>query len=81
MGVRRILELLPHTFTMTNNFLRVTMLDASDGELRVRLSHDAPSAEFLCGSIEEMARHAGAKRCEASPHREGGGLVIEVRWT
>jgi uncharacterized protein (TIGR02265 family) len=81
MGVRRVLELLPHTFTMTNNFMRVKVLEASHRELRVELSHDAPSAEFLCGSIEEMARHAGADGCVASPQREGQGLVIGVRWT
>jgi uncharacterized protein (TIGR02265 family) len=80
MGVRRMLELLPHTFTMTNNFMRVRLERASDESVLVRLSHDAPSADFLCGSIEQMARYAGATECLATARREDGALLIEARW-
>jgi len=80
MGVRRLLLRLPKNLTMSNNFLKVTVEEPAAGALRVRLSHDVPSADFLCGLIEEMARYAGAKTCTARAQHEGSQLVIDVAW-
>jgi uncharacterized protein (TIGR02265 family) len=80
MSVRRVMELLPHTFTMTNNFMRVRLRHTSDHDLVVQLSHDVPSADFLCGSIEQMARFAGARECHATGRRDEGAFLIEARW-
>lgn len=36
------------------------------GLAELELNHASPSAEFLCGSLAEMARYAGARAVEVS---------------
>ncbi len=80
MGVRRLLLRLPKNLTMSNNFLKVTVHEEGPQKLRVDLTHDVPSADFLCGVIEAMARYAGATQCTTTHRREGGLLIIDVSW-
>jgi uncharacterized protein (TIGR02265 family) len=80
MGVRRVLNRLPRFLSMSNNFLKVQVHEAGAAALRVEVSHAVPSADFLAGCIEEMARYAGAKECQATPRTDGTQLVIDVTW-
>lgn len=80
IGVRRVLNRLPKFLTMSNNFMKVSVQDAGEAAVRVDISHAVPSADFLAGCIEAVARYAGAKEAHATPWTEGSHLVIDVTW-
>ena len=79
-GVKRVMKQLPRNLTITNNFMKVVLEEVAPTEVRVTASHDSPSAEFLAGVIEGMARYAGAASCEVGYRRVGTQTVFVVRW-
>lgn len=81
MGVRRVLQRLPKTLSMSNNFMRAAVTELSPNSVRVEMNEAVPSAEFLCGVIEAMTAYAGAKSCEVSSVREGPMVVFSVKWS
>jgi uncharacterized protein (TIGR02265 family) len=80
MGVRRVLLRLPKQLTMSNNFLRVAVIETPGDTLRVEVNEAVPSPEFLCGVIEAIAGYAGAKRCDVTFVDEGPLTAFTVNW-
>lgn len=81
MGVRRVLQRLPKTLTMSNNFLKVSVTELGPNSVRVEMNEAVPSAEFLCGVLEAMSAYAGAKSCEVQHASEGPFVVFSVTWS
>jgi uncharacterized protein (TIGR02265 family) len=82
MGVRRVLLRLPKQLTMSNNFLKVAVVEMPGADcVRVMVNECVPSAEFLCGVIEAIAGYAGAKTCEVTFAPEGPMTEFVVKWT
>ncbi|MFZ5440284.1 MAG: DUF2378 family protein [Myxococcota bacterium] len=81
MGVRPVLQRLPRSLTMSNNFLKVTVSEVEPSCMRVELSEAVPSQEFLEGVIEMMVGYAGGRSCTITASREGTATVLLVRWT
>lgn len=81
MGVKRVLMRLPRQLSMSNNFLRVAVVDMGERWLRVEVNEAVPSAEFLCGIIEAIAGYAGAKTTDVRFAAEGPLTVFSVSWT
>lgn len=79
-GVRRVLLRLPRQLTMSNNFLRVSVVELPGDALRVEVNEAVPSPEFLCGVIEAIAGYAGAKSCDVTFAAEGPLTVFNVKW-
>ena len=80
-GVKRAMKQLPRNLTITNNFMKVTLEELAPTEVRVTASQACPSADFLAGVIEGIARYAGAATCEVSFSQAGTQTVFAVRWT
>lgn len=80
IGVSRLLGLLPRIFTLSNNYTQVRLERRGPGAFGVELSHDVPSVDFICGSIEAMARLAGAAECSAVLERGGPQYVFGATW-
>jgi uncharacterized protein (TIGR02265 family) len=81
IGVRRVLLRLPRQLTMSNNFLRVAVVETPGDTLRVEVNEAVPSPEFLCGVIEAIAGYAGAKTCTVTFANEGPLTAFSVSWT
>ena len=81
MGVRRVLLRLPKMLTMSNNFLKVAVVESPGNSVRVVVNEAVPSAEFLCGIIDAIAAYAGAKSCSVSFAADGPMVEFTVTWT
>lgn len=81
MGVRRALHRLPRNFTLTNNFMKASVNEVSPEALHVDVNDPVPSAEFLAGSIESVARYAGAKSVTVTIEQVGEVTRFRVTWT
>jgi uncharacterized protein (TIGR02265 family) len=81
IGVRRVLLRLPKQLTMSNNFMKVSLVEQPGDRLRVEVIEPVPSPEFLCGVIEAIATYAGAKRCEVTFVDEGPLTAFTVNWS
>ena len=66
---------------MTNNFMRVAVVELPGDVLRVEMNEAVPSADFLCGVICAIAGYAGAKRCDVTYANEGALIAFTVSWT
>lgn len=80
MGVRRMMLRLPKSLTLSNNFMRVTVVETGPRAVRVDVNEAVPSADFLCGVIEAIGSYAGASRCEVSATGDGQ-VSFSVTWT
>jgi uncharacterized protein (TIGR02265 family) len=81
IGVRRMLGRLPKMLSMSNNFLKVAVIDVQPNVVRVEVNEAVPSAEFLTGVIEALCRYAGAKTCDVAVTTEGLFTVFTVTTT
>lgn len=81
IGVRRMLGRLPKMLSMSNNFLKVAVIDVPPNVVRVEVNEAVPSAEFLTGVIEALCRYAGAKTCDVAVTTEGLFTVFTVTTT
>jgi uncharacterized protein (TIGR02265 family) len=81
MGVRRVMLRLPKMLTMSNNFLKVAVVESPGNSVRVIVNEAVPSAEFLCGIIDAIATYAGAKECSVTFAAEGPMTEFVVKWT
>ena len=81
LGVRRSLARLPRNFTITNNFMKCTLTEKSPTELWFDVNDPVPSAEFLAGVIDSMARYAGARTSDVTVEQAGTCTRFLVTWT
>lgn len=81
LGVRRTLARLPRNFTITNNFMKCTLTEKSPTELVFDVTEPVPSAEFLAGVIDSMARYAGAGHSRVTIEQLGTATRFHVTWT
>lgn len=82
MGVRRVLMRLPKQLTMSNNFLKVAVVEVPGADkVRVMVNECVPSPEFLCGIMEAIAAYAGAKTCSVTFAPEGPMTEFTITWT
>lgn len=81
IGVRRVLQRLPKQLTMSNNFMKVALVEQPGDCVRVEVREPVPSADFLCGVIEAIAGYAGAKSCDVTFADEGTLIAFTVKWT
>ncbi|MFZ5444743.1 MAG: DUF2378 family protein [Myxococcota bacterium] len=66
IGVSRMMQRAPRNFEVTNNFTKARLVSVDGAGAQLELNHASPSPEFLCGSLAEMGRYAGAKQIEVS---------------
>lgn len=78
IGVRRMMGRLPKMLSMSNNFMKVAVLDVQPNVVRVEVNEPVPSEEFLSGVIEALCRYAGAKTCDIAVTNEGLLTVFTV---
>jgi len=82
LGPRRLLERVPKNMKSSNNFAEGTVTHLGERELQLDVNDVGDAPEVMQGSLEEIARWAGAKTVEvAFTFDRPPAARFTVRWT
>ena len=82
LGPRRILERVPKNMRSANNFAESTVTRLDDRALQLDVNDVGDAPEVMQGSLEEIARWAGAKTVDvAFTFERPPAARFTVRWT
>lgn len=82
LGVKRLIERVPENMKSSNNFSSASVTSLSGNACRLDVNDIGDTPEVFQGSLEEMARWAGAKTVDVKfelPNPPAASFVI--RWT